>query len=336
MTKNTATPKDLHDEHCHDENCTHEHHHHAEPAWAKQIAPDEIIKITIPWEKLKTPYENALTSAAKNIKLDGFRKGKVPANIAKEQLNPEYLVRQVLPNVMGEFFAPALEKSGIKPVGEPEFSVLVSDEGKDWEVEAHLATRPDIKLKDYAKLLKDEKTAAKKKIITDDQETIKKLNDNAKKAGKDEEAKPLEEKQVNQMATDRALNALHSKYAPNVSRLLVMRQAGREADKVLEQLQQFNVDLATYLKNTGMTADTFNEQMISSALQNLQMEFLLEALIDAEKITADTKKLEEKVKEFAPEADDKKQKELLADEQTKIYLEAMVKRQALADWLLAL
>lgn len=323
------------------ENCQHDKHNHhendpAQAAWMKQVLPDEIIPLTIPWKKLQTPYEKVLSSTASKIQLDGFRHGKVPAHLAKEQVDQQYLVRQVLPQVVGEFFAAALEKTKLAVVGEPEFAVTKSEEGQDWQIEVHLAVRPEIKFSDYKKELQKAKTEAEKKITSEDLESVKKLNENAKKAGKEESAKPLDKNRVQQMAIDQALNVMHAKYAPGVNRLLVMRQAGQELEKLLDQLKQFNLELETYLKNSGLTHETLNEQILQSALRNLQMEFLLEAIIEAEKITADPKRVEEKLADLSPDADAEKKAELLKDARTKTYLEMMVKRQALADWLMSL
>ncbi|MDR0463293.1 MAG: hypothetical protein LBG64_03685 [Pseudomonadales bacterium] len=306
--------------------------------WEKQIIDDEMITLEIPWKTLEKPFQSVLEKASRSLKVDGFRKGKVPAHIAKENINEEYLVKQTLQQVAGEAYNKKLEASKLKPVSDPEFIIMEADEGKAWKIEAHIAVRPKIELKEYKKLLTKAKAEAKKELAEENKKAIAE----SKKVKKDEksvvsEAKELTEDQLNNMATDRALGKLHAESAPAVNRLIVTRQASRELEQLLNQLKQFNLELDDYLKNSGQTKEGFSQQLMSSALRNLQMEFILDALIEAEKIEVTDKDIEAKLAEFAPDVKDKKkQKELLDDTYTKNYLEAMSRRQKLAEWLTSL
>ena len=44
------------------------------------------VTVTVPGERCKTSYEDAITNLSRSINLPGFRKGKVPRTVLVQQL----------------------------------------------------------------------------------------------------------------------------------------------------------------------------------------------------------------------------------------------------------
>ena len=58
------------------------------------------IEITIPWEEIKTTYDEKLKEILKEAELPGFRKGKAPKNIVEEKLDKTKLFEEVIKDIV--------------------------------------------------------------------------------------------------------------------------------------------------------------------------------------------------------------------------------------------
>ena len=111
--------------------------------------------------------------------------------------------------------------------------------------------------------------------------------------------------------TERRENdAAQAKEAEAVEKLVEVAEmdlADQAIDDMVEQLvQEFGyrlqmqgMDPSTYMQMTGMTPDRLMEQMRPEAERRLKTRFALEAVVDAENITADDSDVEEEIKEAA-------------------------------------
>ena len=195
-----------------------------------------------------------------------------------------------------------------------------------------LPQRTKIKLPEYKKFLSNKK----KEVI----KNLQKMQANAaKQAEADQKKAPpaLSEDQLKARATDEALMSLMQEIKPKVSRTLIQRGAQQEYERLVDQLGQYQVTWADYLKNTGVSEEVLFQQFSLRALESIQTEFVLDALMDAEKVTASDEELLAKMKEVMPDVvSEEDQKRQLAEPSVRSYLELITKRQKLATWLLDL
>ncbi len=292
---------------------------------------DPHFDLTISWEKVEPVYQKVLQAVAKNLKHDGFRPGKVPAHVAEEMVDRQYLAQEVLREVAPPAYKEALAKEKLESFIEPELVIKSIKPKEAWVLTAYLPQKPVIKLPDYKKVLKQEKKSALEKI-TLDQTEAKKLADQEKKP-----FQALTAEQMQAQATDKALFALLGQVKPKISPIMVKRSAQKEFEQMAEQFKKSNLKMEDYLRQTGQSFESLSQQLSYNALQNLQIEFILDALLEAEKITVDQAELLAKVKELMPNVtDEAEQKRQLEEPSVKNYLELLAKRKKLADWLLKL
>ena len=299
---------------------------------AQNFATDPTLEITLPWAQVKPIYDKVLAAVARNVKQDGFRPGKVPANVAKDLVDKNYLAQEVLRQLAPKFLQDELKKKPeLKVFIEPELVIKAVEPDTDWQVVAYLPQKPTIKLPDYKKFLTEEKAKAFAQAQKDQAE----IAANAKKE-KRAYTIPTDE-QLQAQATDRALFALLAQVQPKISSIMVRRSAQREFERLVEQLQKNNLKIEDYLKQSGLDMESISQQWAYSSLQNLQLEFILDALLDAEKITASEEEILAKVKETLPNVTDSaEQKKQLEEQSVRDYMELLTKRKKLADWLLKL
>jgi trigger factor len=107
-----------------------------------------VLSIAIPTEEVAREEARVLEELRRDLKVPGFRKGKVPARyIEKNYADAVHddAVRNLLPAAYEE----ALVREGISPIGEPKFVNLKAERGESVSVDVEVEVRPEISLKDY-------------------------------------------------------------------------------------------------------------------------------------------------------------------------------------------
>jgi trigger factor len=107
------------------------------------------LTVGVPAERVENEVDNRLRKAAKTIRLDGFRPGKVPLKVVKQRFGAG--VRQeVLGEVMSQSFNEAVVQENLRPAGQPSIEPKTLEEGKDIEFIATFEIFPDIVLQDMS------------------------------------------------------------------------------------------------------------------------------------------------------------------------------------------
>ena len=105
------------------------------------------IAITVPADSIEKAVTSELAKAAKNVRIDGFRKGHVPKNIVEQRYGAS--VRQdVLGDVMQRSFVDAIIKEKINPAGAPNYVPGDYKVGEDFNFTVEFEVYPEVELKD--------------------------------------------------------------------------------------------------------------------------------------------------------------------------------------------
>lgn len=132
------------------------------------------LTISVDADELKDAELVALAKAAKEIKVPGFRQGKVPPSVAAKHVDPNALAQQTLENALSKAVAEAFTDAGVQALDRPEVEVTKFEPGDTLEFTAVSEILPKIKLGDYKKLTaKPEKVSVTKKDITEITDRIK-------------------------------------------------------------------------------------------------------------------------------------------------------------------
>jgi trigger factor len=115
-----------------------------------RLAPTEVeLEIPITAEELAAAQERAFRRLAKNVKLPGFRAGKVPRKVFEQTYGSETIASEALEDVVPEVYARAVREHELVPVDRPKMELLPAEEGKPSRLKATVAVRPAIELHDY-------------------------------------------------------------------------------------------------------------------------------------------------------------------------------------------
>ena len=109
------------------------------------------VKVVVPAEKIDSEVLQRLQKATKTVNIKGFRKGKVPLNVVKQQYG-KAVRQEVMGEVVNSSFYEAIKQEDLKPVGQPKIDGIVDKDGQDLEYTATFEVYPEVKLADLSKV----------------------------------------------------------------------------------------------------------------------------------------------------------------------------------------
>ena len=127
------------------------------------------LSVLVDKKTIEKKLEGKLSELQSKANLKGFRPGKVPLTVIKNQFG-KALYGEVVDNVLKETCAKAIEDNKIKVAGQPKIDLKTFGEGKDLNYTIELETLPNIKLKPLDKIraidyeISVEKDAIEKRI----------------------------------------------------------------------------------------------------------------------------------------------------------------------------
>ena len=119
----------------------------------KKLSDTKVeLTISLGSEELSAAEQVALTKMAADVKVPGFRKGKVPVSVAAKHVNPAALQEQTLDNALSKAVAEAFMAEKIQALDRPAVDVKKFVPGQELEFTAEVEIIPPVKLGNYKKL----------------------------------------------------------------------------------------------------------------------------------------------------------------------------------------
>ncbi len=283
--------------------------------YSKELLPQKTIAlhVTIPVADVQAQEEKSFEELRKTLEVQGFRKGKAPADVARKHLRKEaiydHLLRALIPSIYSEI----VTKEGMKPVISPYLDVKEVKEGTDWQLTLKTAEAPEITLGDYKEKVKE----AKKSMKTDAIWT----------PGKDTEISPEEKERQNRAAFQAALEALVKTVTIEISDLIVEQDIERKLSRLLDDIQRVGLSVESYLQSKDLTKDKLREQLKAEVLDTYKLEFALQKIADEENIMVDEKETE---KLFSAIKTEKEREEA---KKNMYYYVSVMRKQKVLDYL---
>ena len=103
------------------------------------------LTVGVPADQIDTAVDKRLQEAARNVRLPGFRPGKVPMRVMKQRFGAG--VRQeVLGEVISRSFQEAVMSENLRPAGQPSIEARKMDAGQDVEYTATFEVFPAVEV----------------------------------------------------------------------------------------------------------------------------------------------------------------------------------------------
>ena len=143
----------------------------------KKLSDTKVcLTITLGSDELNAAEQVALTKMVRDLKVPGFRKGKVPVSVAAKHVNPMALQEQVPDNALSKAVAEAFMNEKLQALERPSVEVKKFVPNQEVEFTAEATVVPPVKLGDYKKL--KAKAQAVKVEAKDVDEIIERMRQN--------------------------------------------------------------------------------------------------------------------------------------------------------------
>jgi len=109
------------------------------------------IKFAIPYNNYKKEVDKYYQKLGREVKVPGFRKGKVPASLLEKQFGPD-VKKEVLSNLISNELNKAIAEKDLRAIGQPHLLEVNAEEGTDISVSASVEVLPSIDIKDYSSI----------------------------------------------------------------------------------------------------------------------------------------------------------------------------------------
>jgi trigger factor len=106
------------------------------------------IIVTLPADDVQPKLSQAYEKLKKDIRIKGFRRGKVPQSIIVKTYKPQ-VEAEVGEKLVQDTYFEAIEKQGLDPVVHPEISSVNYNDDGSFTYEAHVDTKPQFELTGY-------------------------------------------------------------------------------------------------------------------------------------------------------------------------------------------
>jgi trigger factor len=107
-----------------------------------------VVRLTVevPPDEFAKDLEHAYTKVAREVKIPGFRKGKVPKPIIDARIGREHVLHEFVDEFLPKYYLRALRDNDLAPIADPEIDLDTIADGEPLRFTAVVEVRPRLKL----------------------------------------------------------------------------------------------------------------------------------------------------------------------------------------------
>src|SRR5947209_12648854 len=108
------------------------------------------VQAEVPADEVERRVQQAARQLGRQMRIPGFRKGKVPPPVVIRRLGREAVLDEALRSALGSWYVDAIDHAGITPVGEPQLDVGdLPAQGQPLAFSIEIGVRPEARLGTY-------------------------------------------------------------------------------------------------------------------------------------------------------------------------------------------
>jgi len=114
--------------------------------------PESRVRVSaeVSAEEVERRLQQAAKRLGSEMRIPGFRKGKVPPAVVIRRLGREAVLDEAVRSSLGNWYVDAIDEAGISPIGEPELDMSdLPDAGSPLAFSIEIGVRPKAKLGEY-------------------------------------------------------------------------------------------------------------------------------------------------------------------------------------------
>ncbi|MCD8524539.1 MAG: trigger factor [Gammaproteobacteria bacterium] len=283
------------------------------------------VELVVSIESIRQEVQKRLQDLVGKVRIDGFRRGKVPVKIIQERYG-DSVYAEALNELINHVYSAALKESNIVPAGAPKITPLndAFKKDEDFKFTAVFEVFPEITLQPFSGLTIEKCVATLEE--SDVEKAIERVREQraTKAENGDKQLPELNEDFVASLGVKGGLEEFSSEVRKNLERELKYALKNKLKANVIEQLvsahpfdvpdalvmqeaERLRENSKRYFKQMGskinfpeVPLDVFKEK----ALKNVRVGLLFSEMFEKLKIEATQDKIDERVRDMATMYDD--------------------------------
>jgi trigger factor len=119
----------------------------------EQLSPTRVrINVEVPFDELKPSFDRAYRKLAQQVRIPGFRQGKVPARVLESRIGRAPVLDEVVNETIPAKYIEAVNAGEVRTLGRPDIEVTKIEDGELLTFTAEVDVRPEITLPDFGGL----------------------------------------------------------------------------------------------------------------------------------------------------------------------------------------
>jgi trigger factor len=107
------------------------------------------LTIEVPFDELKPSVDRAYREVARQVRVPGFRPGRVPPRVIDQRFGRGAVLEQAVQDAVPQLYGKALEENDVYALGQPSVEITKLDDGKELAFTAEVDVRPRFDLPDF-------------------------------------------------------------------------------------------------------------------------------------------------------------------------------------------
>lgn len=116
----------------------------------EELSPTRVkLTVEVPFDELKPNLDKAYKEISKQVRLKGFRPGKVPARLIDQYVGRGAVLQEAVNDALPGLYGRAVEESEVFALGQPNVEITKLDDGDEFAFTAEVDVRPKFQVPDY-------------------------------------------------------------------------------------------------------------------------------------------------------------------------------------------
>jgi trigger factor len=115
----------------------------------EELGPTRVkLTIEVPFDELQPSLDKAYREVGRQVRVPGFRPGKVPPRIIDQRVGRAPVLEQAVNDALPALYSKALEEGDVLALGQPDVEITKLDDGEQLEFTAEVDVRPKFEVPD--------------------------------------------------------------------------------------------------------------------------------------------------------------------------------------------
>src|SRR4029077_260304 len=119
----------------------------------EELSPTRVkLTIEVPFEELKPSLDKAYREVGRQVRIPGFRPGRVPPPVIDRRVGRDVVLSQAVNDAIPDLYAKAVAEGDVYALGQPEVEITNLDDGKELTFTVEVDIRTKFELPDLSSL----------------------------------------------------------------------------------------------------------------------------------------------------------------------------------------